>query len=99
MFKGTTKRPEATDISRALEAVGAEYNAFTNKDHTGYYVKIDSGQQEIAFDLLSDMLYHSVLDAKEMAKEPTSKPIQPDFILILGRDADQTQSGIENTAQ
>src|SRR3989338_1665828 len=37
--------------------------------------------------------------AKEMAKEPTSKPFQPDFILILGRDADQTQSGIENTAQ
>ena len=37
--------------------------------------------------------------AKEMAKEPTAKPIQPDFIIILGTDADQTQSGVANTAQ
>ncbi|MDO8668562.1 MAG: LCP family protein [bacterium] len=37
--------------------------------------------------------------AKELAKEKTAKPIQPDFILILGRDADATQSGAENKAQ
>jgi len=35
--------------------------------------------------------------AKELAKE--TKPVQPDFIIILGRDADTTQSGAENTAQ
>lgn len=35
--------------------------------------------------------------AKELAKE--AKPVQPDFIIILGRDADATQSGAENTAQ
>ena len=35
--------------------------------------------------------------AKELAKE--TKPIQPDFIVILGRNADATQSGAENTAQ
>jgi LCP family protein required for cell wall assembly len=35
--------------------------------------------------------------AKELAKE--SKPAQPDFIIILGQDADTTQSGAENTAQ
>lgn len=69
MFKGTTKRPEAVDISRTLEAVGAEYNAFTNKDYTGYYVKIDGQKQGIAFDLLSDMIYNSVVDADEVEKE------------------------------
>jgi polyisoprenyl-teichoic acid--peptidoglycan teichoic acid transferase len=37
--------------------------------------------------------------AKEMAKEKEAKPIQPDFIIILGQDADTTQSGVENTAQ
>lgn len=37
--------------------------------------------------------------AKEMAKEKATKPVQPDFILILGQDADQTQSGAANTAQ
>ncbi len=37
--------------------------------------------------------------AKELAIEKTAKPVQPDFIIILGRDADSTQSGVENTAQ
>lgn len=69
LFKGTVKRPEAIDISRTLEAVGADYNAFTNKDYTGYYVKIAGDKQEIAYDLLSDMLYHSVLKAEEVEKE------------------------------
>lgn len=69
MFKGTVKRPEAIDISRDLEAAGADYNAFTNKDYTGYYVKIDAKKQELAFDLLSDMIYHSVLKQEEVEKE------------------------------
>ena len=41
MFKGTKKRPTYLEISRELDAVGAEYNAFTSKDYTGYYVKIN----------------------------------------------------------
>lgn len=69
LFKGTTKRPTAQDISRSLEAYGAEYNAFTNKDYTGYYVKIDGNHQEVAFDMLSDMLYHSKLEEVEVEKE------------------------------
>lgn len=69
LFKGTVRRPEATDISRALEAAGADYNAFTNKDYTGYYVKIAGDKQEIAYDILSDMLYHSVFDPEEVEKE------------------------------
>jgi LCP family protein required for cell wall assembly len=35
--------------------------------------------------------------AKELAKE--TNPLQPDFILILGRDADETRSGTENPAE
>jgi polyisoprenyl-teichoic acid--peptidoglycan teichoic acid transferase len=37
--------------------------------------------------------------SKELAKENKVKAIQPDFILVLGRDADATQSGAENTEQ
>lgn len=69
LFKGTAKRPNAFDISRAVDAVGAEYNAFTNKDYTGYYVKVDTAKQEIAFDLVSDMLFNSVIDVTEVEKE------------------------------
>ena len=69
MFKGTTKRPTAMDITRELDAVGADFNAFTGKEYTGYYVKIDSAKQELAFDLLSDMIFNSKMDESEMNKE------------------------------
>lgn len=41
MFKGTKKRPATLDLSKALDGVGAEFNAFTGKDYTGYYIKSD----------------------------------------------------------
>lgn len=69
LFKGTQRRPTAVDISRTIEAYGADYNAFTNKDYTGYYIKIAAREYEAAFDLLSDMLFHSVLDEAEVEKE------------------------------
>lgn len=69
LFKGTTKRPSAQDISRTMDAAGAEYNAFTYKDYTGYFVKIDATKQELAFDLIADMIFNSILDKDEVEKE------------------------------
>lgn len=69
MFKGTTRRPNTLAISRLLDGVGAEYNAFTSKDYTGYYVKISSDHLELALDVVADMLYHSKYDPKEIDRE------------------------------
>lgn len=69
MFKGTVKRPTTQDISRTLDAVGAQYNAFTSKEYTGYYVKIAAQKQELAFDVLSDILFNSEFKAEEIEKE------------------------------
>lgn len=69
MFKGTERRPETIDISRDLDSVGAEYNAFTSRDHTGYYIKIEQDKIELALDMLSDMLHNSKFDEKEIEKE------------------------------
>lgn len=69
MFKGTKKRPTTLDISQALDRYGAEYNAFTSKDYTGYYIKIDRDKLGEAMDILFDMLLHSKLDAKEVDRE------------------------------
>lgn len=69
MFKGTTKRPTSLDITKELDSVGAEYNAFTGKDHTGYYIKVAADRIELAFDILSDMLFDSVFDEAEINKE------------------------------
>ncbi|MFA6197740.1 MAG: pitrilysin family protein [Patescibacteria group bacterium] len=69
MFKGTTRRPTTRDISKELDAVGAEYNAFTGKDHTGYYIKIEANKLPMALDVLSDMLQHSKFDKAEIDRE------------------------------
>ncbi len=71
MFKGTKKRPRTLDISRALDSVGAEYNAYTGKDLTGYYVKVDGQHLALAIDVLYDMLFHSVYAPAEMKRERT----------------------------
>ena len=69
MFKGTKKRAQAIDISKALDSVGAEYNAFTAKDHTGYWIKINADHFDLAADVLADMLYNSKFDEQEIARE------------------------------
>lgn len=69
MFKGTQKRPNTIDISKELDGIGADYNAFTGKEHTGYYITADASHLPLAMDMLSDMLRESKFDAKEMDRE------------------------------
>lgn len=68
-FKGTSKRPSALAISEIIDGIGGEFNAFTTKDHTGYYIKAHVKHLELLFDVLSDMLLHSLLDPAEIDKE------------------------------
>lgn len=69
MFKGTAKRPSTLELTQLIDQYGAEYNAYTGKDLTGYYIKIDGEKAPIAIDVLSDMLQNSLFDQKEMNKE------------------------------
>lgn len=68
-FKGTTKRPTAQDIAGLIDGVGGEFNAFTSKEVTGYFVKSAASHVELCLDVLSDMLQNSKLDQKEIDKE------------------------------
>lgn len=69
MFKGTSKRPDTATISKELDGIGAEYNAFTGKDHTGYYIRADSSHLGLAGDMLSDMLNNSKFDKDDIDRE------------------------------
>jgi predicted Zn-dependent peptidase len=69
MFKGTKKRPTTLDISKELDSVGAEFNAMTSKDYTGYYIRIDNKKAELAVDILSDMLLNSKFENIEINRE------------------------------
>jgi predicted Zn-dependent peptidase len=69
VFKGTPKRPKAIDISRELESLGAQYNAFTSQEYTGYYAKVNPEHVDIALDVVSDIYLHPLLDKNEIEKE------------------------------
>ncbi len=68
-FKGTKKRPTALSISEELDQVGGEYNAFTSKDRTAYYAKVDAKHTEMALDIVSDIFLNSTLPAEEIDRE------------------------------
>jgi predicted Zn-dependent peptidase len=68
-FKGTSRRPQATDISRELDSIGAQYNAFTSQEFTGYYAKADARHAEKITDIVSDMYLNQIFDEKEINKE------------------------------
>ena len=68
-FKGTTKRPKAIDISREFDAMGAEHNAFTSQEYTGYYGKADAKRCDNLIEILADMYLNPLIDEKEMEKE------------------------------
>lgn len=68
-FKGTKKRPNTKIITSELDGVGGAYNAFTGKEETGYWVKVDASHMELALDIVSDMLLNATFDAKEIERE------------------------------
>src|SRR5215469_7527144 len=68
-FKGTDRRPTAMDISSLIDGMGGEFNAFTGKETTGYYIKSSKDKVETSLDVLSDMLLHSKFDPEEIEKE------------------------------
>jgi len=69
LFKGTDKRPNAVMISRDLDGVGADYNAFTSKDYTGYYIRLRADKLPFAVEMLDDMTNHSLIEQKEVDSE------------------------------
>jgi predicted Zn-dependent peptidase len=68
-FKGTERRPTARTISTEIDGIGGEFNAFTGKELTGYYVKCASETRDVALDVLVDMLRNSKFDPEEIDKE------------------------------
>lgn len=68
-FKGTGKRSTASILSAELDALGSEYNAFTSKEYTGYWIKVASEKLGPAIDILSDMILNSKFEQAEINKE------------------------------
>jgi len=67
-FKGTGRR-SAVQIINAIEGLGGELNAFTNKEDTVFYCAIQNKHFMKAVDVLTDIVFHSVFPQHEVEKE------------------------------
>ena len=68
-FKGTKNRPDTATISSALDSLGCEFNAFTGKEYTGYFVKSAASKIRPAMKILGDMLLNSLFSEEEIERE------------------------------
>ena len=68
-FKGTKRRPRSSDISGELDALGAQYNAFTGHEYTGYYAKVDPGHIGRALDIVADIYQNQIFRDAEIKRE------------------------------
>ena len=68
VFKGTERRT-AAQIAREVDAVGGQMDAFTSKEATCFYIRVLDQHLDMALDLLTDILRHSVFDAEAIEKE------------------------------
>jgi predicted Zn-dependent peptidase len=69
LFKGTKRRPNARLIAGEIDAIGGEFNAFTGKEYTGYYVRCQAPAIETALDVLVDMIRNSKFEQEEIERE------------------------------
>lgn len=68
-FKGSKKYPNSLLIASVIEGLGGMFNAFTAKDHTGYYIKATTDHFETLVDVLSDMVINPLLLEEEIERE------------------------------
>ncbi|MFZ5391562.1 MAG: M16 family metallopeptidase [Patescibacteria group bacterium] len=69
LFKGSKNYPTARELTQVLDSVGAEYNAFTSKEYTGYYIKTAARHLPLALRVQADMISRPIFDKSELDKE------------------------------
>lgn len=68
VFKGTEKR-SAQHIAIAMDAIGGQYNAFTTKECTCFYMKTLDKHLQTGIEILADMFLHSKFEQHDIELE------------------------------
>jgi predicted Zn-dependent peptidase len=68
LFKGTTSR-SALDIASEMDAVGGEFNAFTEKEHTCFYATVLDRDLPLAIDIIGDVVLNATITAQDVDVE------------------------------
>ncbi|HEY5109981.1 MAG TPA: pitrilysin family protein [Acidimicrobiales bacterium] len=68
LFKGTEER-SASAIAEAVDEVGGDFNAFTTKEYTSFYIRLLAEDVDLGLDILSDIMWRPALRAADLDAE------------------------------
>ncbi|HYE22108.1 MAG TPA: pitrilysin family protein [Verrucomicrobiae bacterium] len=68
-FKGSRKYPNAKKLSETVDSIGGEFNAYTGKEHTQYFIRAAYEHLDLVFEVLTDMIQNPLIDEKELERE------------------------------
>ena len=81
LFEGTKKRPSNWAISREIEKVGGEFNAYTTNERTCFYVRVLKKHIDMAIEILADIMQNSLLRREDIERE--KKVVLKEIDLVL----------------
>jgi len=68
LFKGTADR-SASAIAEAVDEVGGDFNAFTTKEYTSFYIRLLAEHVDLGLDILSDIMWRPALRPDDLDAE------------------------------
>lgn len=68
LFKGTVRRA-AREINRAVDAIGGDFNAYTVRESTVFYVRVPATHVDFAAELLCEVIASPRIDADDVEIE------------------------------
>ena len=68
-FKGTSRRPTTLQISREIDRLGANTNAYTDTEEVAYYAEGPATTLDDLADIITDMLTRPLFAAEEVERE------------------------------
>ena len=68
LFKGTATRA-ASAIAEAVDEVGGDFNAYTTKEYTSFYIRLLSEHLALGLDILSDIMWRPALRPEDVDAE------------------------------
>src|ERR1700722_8802292 len=68
LFKGTADR-SASAIAEAVDEVGGDFNAFTTKEYTSFYIRLLAEHLPLGLDILSDIMWRPALRPADLEAE------------------------------
>lgn len=69
VFKGTKKFPNPQILASTVDSIGANFNAFTSKEYTGFYIKSLGKDLKLSLEILSEMILNPLFNEEALERE------------------------------